>query len=118
MLNHLAALIACRTRLATLEVCTTGTTTLEATATGFVRLAGSFVTDGFQVGMEVLPAGFTSTARQVVKNVAALTLTVEGTPSASLNTGLTRTSSTTPNKRREGRTRKRNGYPALRRSRH
>jgi hypothetical protein len=81
MLNHLAALITCRARLATLEVCTTGTTTLEATATGFVRLTGSFVTDGFQVGMEVLPAGFTSTTRQVVKNVAALTLTVEGTPS-------------------------------------
>jgi hypothetical protein len=82
VLNHTAALIACRTRLATLEVCTTGSTTLVATTTGYTRPAGSFITDGFQVGQEILPAGFTATTRQVIKSVAAGTILTEGTVSA------------------------------------
>jgi hypothetical protein len=58
MLDHLAVQRACRTRLGTMLVCTTGATSLSVTATGYARTAGSFVTDGFEVGLEVRGAGF------------------------------------------------------------
>jgi hypothetical protein len=82
MFNHSVGLLACRARLATLDVVTTGSTTLAATTTGYTRSAGSFVTDGFHVGMEILPSGFNANTRQVVKNVAALTLLTDGPPAA------------------------------------
>lgn len=70
--------LAFRARLATVVVCTSGLTTLSATATGYARTAGSFVTDGFAVGMEVTPAGFASAAPRLVTAVTGLTLTVGG----------------------------------------
>ena len=70
--------LAFRARLATLVVCTTGSMTLAATATGFSRTAGSFVLDGFSVGMELRPAGFPSNAPALIEAVSPLTLTVRG----------------------------------------
>lgn len=78
MIDHLALQLALRAHALTLEVCTTGTTTLEATATGYARASGSFLTDGFAVGMEVTPSGFPQTAVGVITAVTALTMTING----------------------------------------
>jgi len=80
MISHTANLLALRSRLAGLVAVTTGATTLSATATGYARAAGSFVTDGFVVGMELAASGFTSAANNgpgLVRAVTALTLTVD-----------------------------------------
>jgi len=77
--------LAVRSELASITVCTTGSTSLAATTTGFTRTAGSFVTDGFEPGMQVTATGFGSAsnnARWTVTAVATLTLTVDGTPTA------------------------------------
>lgn len=50
---------------------------LAATATGYTRTSGSFLTDGFRVGMEVTPTGFTTTTPAVVTAVTATTMTVD-----------------------------------------
>ena len=79
MLNHLAIQRACRARLATMVVATTGVTSLSATATGYARVAGSFATDGFEVGVEVRGSGFANAVNNgvsVVTRVAPLALTV------------------------------------------
>lgn len=81
MIDHTALHLAFRTRLATLSVATTGSTTLSATTTGYARAAGSFITDGFREGMEVLPSGFTNAANNeygIVTRVEALALTIRG----------------------------------------
>lgn len=78
MISHRAARLALRGKLLTLAVCTTGSTTLEATATGYARAAGSFLTDGFAVGAEVAPTGFTQTATGVITALTALTMTISG----------------------------------------
>ncbi len=70
--------LALRARALTLSLATTGATTLAATAAGYSRTAGSFVTDGFAVGQEVTPAGFTATAVGTITAVAALALTING----------------------------------------
>lgn len=57
-LDHAAVQYALRTRLLTLVVATTGSTSLSATATSYARAAGSFLADGFRIGMEVVGAGF------------------------------------------------------------
>jgi hypothetical protein len=77
MVDHFAILLAVRQRLLSLVVVTTGTTTLAATATGYTRAEGSFLADGFLVGMEVVPVGFASAEPGVVVKVEALTLTVD-----------------------------------------
>lgn len=70
-----------RSRALTLSVATTGSTTLGSTGSTFTRAAGSFLTDGFAVGTEVVGTGFdaTTNAEHVVTAVATLTLTVSGT---------------------------------------
>jgi hypothetical protein len=78
MIDHGAILRAARTHALALTVCTTGTTTLEATATGYARATGSFLTDGFRVGMEVTPTGFPQTAVGVIEAVSATALTIVG----------------------------------------
>lgn len=78
MIDHGAVLRAARAYARTLTVCTTGTTTLEATSTGYARASGSFLTDGFRVGMEVTPTGFPQTAVGVITAVSALALTIAG----------------------------------------
>lgn len=82
MVNHEAIQLACRARALTLVVCTTGSMTLAATGSTYTRSTGSFITDGFRLGMEVTPSGFTDTTRRVVTNVEALTLTVDSAPTA------------------------------------
>lgn len=60
----------------TLSVCTTGPTTLAATTLGYTRTAGSFVTDGFAVGMEVLASGFVKSANNGRKTITDVTATL------------------------------------------
>jgi len=74
MIDDLALLRALRTQLLTVEVATTGATTLAATGTGYTRTTGSFIADGFVVGMEVVPSGFTSNVPVLITRVYALTL--------------------------------------------
>jgi hypothetical protein len=81
MIDLLAVQVALRGRVLGLSVCTTGSITMAATTTGYTRATGSFVTDGFKVGMEVTPAGFTSNPIDVITSVAALEI-VTATPRA------------------------------------
>jgi hypothetical protein len=78
MIDHHAIHLAVRAHALTLVAATTGSATLAATATGYTRSSGSFLTDGFRVGMEVVPSGFTLTTAATITAVAALTMTVEG----------------------------------------
>lgn len=91
MISHTAALIALRTQALTLSVATTGSTTLTATTTGYLRAdGGSFLTDGFAVGMEITPSGFASNPVDVLTGVTATTLTTR-TARASETSGSGRT---------------------------
>lgn len=65
-----------RNRLLGLNVATTGTTTLASTEQGYSRPAGSFVADGFVVGMEVVPSGFTDNTPDVITYVDATSIHV------------------------------------------
>lgn len=76
-LDNTAAALAFRARARALVALTTGVVTLSATATGYARAAGSFITDGFAVGMEITPAGFASNPVAVITAVTALTLTTD-----------------------------------------
>src|SRR6185503_14232379 len=81
MIDTTAATLALRNRAIGLVVCTTGSTSLSATTTGYHRAAGSFITDGFQPGMETLPSGWSVTgnnARCVITQVTASDLTIDG----------------------------------------
>ncbi len=78
---------ALRVRLLTAVVATTGTTTLAATSTGYSRASGSFLTDGFASGMEILPAGFATNTRQIVADVTALTITTVDAPAVEASAG-------------------------------
>ncbi len=77
-MNHELAQLALEARIRTVVVATTGLVTLAATATGYTRSTGSFLTDGFAAGMEVVPAGFTQTDAGVITNVDDLTMTING----------------------------------------
>lgn len=79
MIDHADLHLALRTRLLGVTLCTTGATTLAATATGYTRSGGSFLTDGFRVGMEIVPAGFTTITPQIITAVSATTLLATGT---------------------------------------
>lgn len=83
MINNLLALAALRARLKSLVVATTGSTALASTATGYTRLTGSFIDEGFERGMEVVPSGFPSNAPGIVSVVNDLSMTIEGGRSAS-----------------------------------
>lgn len=81
MVDHTAGQLAFRARLLTLAVATTGSTSLSATAAGYARSAGSFLTDGFAVGMELTASGFSTGANNgvaVVTSVSALALGIAG----------------------------------------
>jgi hypothetical protein len=77
MLSHLASHLALRNRALGLVVCTTGSATLAATATGYSRTSGSFLTDGFDVGMEIVPTGFAANTVDIVTAVTAHSLSVQ-----------------------------------------
>jgi hypothetical protein len=73
--------VALRTRVLTLSVATCSGVNLSATGSVFTRASGSFLTDSFSPGMEVLGAGFSvaaNNARFTVTAVTALTMTVSG----------------------------------------
>lgn len=77
--SYLQVQRAARAQLITLSVATTGAISMSATATAYVRTAGSFLTDGFYAGMEIVASGMTvagNNGTAVVKAVSALTLTV------------------------------------------
>ena len=79
MIAHYDNQLALRARLLTLAGPTTGSTSLSATATGYARASGSFLTDGFKVGMEVTASGFGTAANNGtgrITAVAALTMSV------------------------------------------
>lgn len=78
MLDIALARGAFRTRAAQLVVATTGLATLSATSTGYARTAGSFIADGFVVGQDLTPTGFTQTTVGVISGVSALALTIDG----------------------------------------
>lgn len=80
MLDHVLAREGYRQRLLTLVVATTGTTTLSATSGGFARAAGSFLTDGFAPGMEIIGTGFSApnNAAAIIDTVTALAITIAG----------------------------------------
>lgn len=89
MINHLQVLYAIRTKLLTLSVCSSGAVQLSATqaagVSGYARAAGSFLTDGFVLGQEVLAAGFGTAANNGVSvitdlNPNGLAMTVSKTP--------------------------------------
>ena len=72
MISHPLMQLAMRAQLLTVAVCTTGAVSLSATATGYARAAGSFLTDGFQPGMELTASGFTTGANNGTKVIAAV----------------------------------------------
>lgn len=74
--------LALRARALALTVCTTGVISLASTASGYVRTTGSFLDDGFAVGMEVVPLGFSDLTPRVITSVSALTVNVNGTVTA------------------------------------
>jgi hypothetical protein len=59
-------------------VAKTGTMTLAAVADGYTRAAGSFLTDRFTKGMELTPAGFSSSATRQIVGVTATKIKVDG----------------------------------------
>lgn len=77
MISHHQIQLALRAKLLTLSVATTGSVTLSATANGYARTTGSFLTDGFAPGMEVVPAGFGSNPTSTITSVTALAVTVK-----------------------------------------
>lgn len=86
-LDHVAALTALGNRLLGTTVCTTGSTSLSATATGYARASGSFLDDGFAVGMELTDvSGFsvsgnnqaTTDQGRIITGVTATALTCSG----------------------------------------
>lgn len=78
MVDYTAIQLALRARALTLVVCTTGSTSLGASAAGYTRAAGSFLADGFRIGMEATPAGFVQTSAGVITDVSASLLTIAG----------------------------------------
>lgn len=81
MINHEDIQLALRARALTLSVVTTGSVSISATATGYARTTGSFVTDGFRVGMEVAGSGFSTVANnnpKAITAVSALAITTPG----------------------------------------
>lgn len=79
MIEHHGIQQAIRDRLVTLSVVTTGAITLASTASAYTRSTGSFVTDGFEPGMELTASGFGNAADglAVVLTVTATVLTVD-----------------------------------------
>lgn len=75
MLAHDTLSLAFETRLLTLSVCTTGSGSFAAVADGYTRASGSFITDGFVVGQEILVSGFAANGYRNVIAVTASKLT-------------------------------------------
>ncbi len=79
MIDEVLALTTMRSRWLSMTILTTGAQSLSATATGFARTAGSFLTDGFAIGMEVTSSDFANAANNgkgIITAVSALSMTV------------------------------------------
>jgi hypothetical protein len=86
VINDRLMQLAFRDQLLDSVAATTGTTSIAATASSYTRSAGSFVTEGFEVGMEVLAAGFATAGNngyKIVTSVAAGTLGVSSSTAMS-----------------------------------
>lgn len=77
MLDTNATLLALRARAKSLTAITTGLVSLSATANGYARATGSFLDDGFEVGMEITPASFGVNTADVLTGVSATLLTTK-----------------------------------------
>lgn len=75
MIDHTSIQFALRGKLVALSVATTGAIAMSATTIGYARASGSFLTDGFDIGMEITPSGFATNGVSVITGVSALTLT-------------------------------------------
>jgi hypothetical protein len=75
MISHHEIILGLRTKLLSLEVATTGSTSIAGTATGYSRSAGSFITDGLRVGMELTGTGFADPDNNTAKTITAMTAT-------------------------------------------
>jgi hypothetical protein len=82
VIDEVAVQLALRSKAMTLVVATTGTMSLSATTTGYARATGSFITDNFYPGMEIVPAGFASNTPRVITAVSVLSITVNATLTA------------------------------------
>jgi len=81
VIAHRTYQLAMRARALTLSVATTGSVQLSATATGYARTTGSFLTDGFLPGMDLVGTSFTNAvnnAAKTIKTVSALALACDG----------------------------------------
>lgn len=88
MIDEEAAAIAMRTRLRGVSIATTGTMALASSASGYTRIdGGSFITDGFRVGQEFVPAGFAVNARHVITQVTASAITTPDTIAVEVSAG-------------------------------
>jgi hypothetical protein len=76
MISHTAIQLALRAKALTLSVATTGAISLAAVATGYVRTTGSFYTDGFWPGMELVTIGFANNGTRVITQVTPTTISV------------------------------------------
>lgn len=80
-------MLALRARALGVVVTTTGDITMSAYSNtdgtgGYARTTGSFITDGFAKGMELVPHGFTQADPGVIVSVSALSLGILGGRSA------------------------------------
>lgn len=75
MLDDHAAMLTLRNRLLTARIVDAiNANQLAAVVDGYTRADGSFIVDGFALGMEVTPAGFVNNTITIVKEVTALKL--------------------------------------------
>lgn len=87
MISKRAARIGLQTRVLGTVIATTGSTTLAATATGYTRASGSFLDDGFLIGMEATPAGFAANGRSVIRDVSASEIVIAGARAVEVASG-------------------------------
>ena len=86
---------ALRGHLLSMPPVVTSTGSFGSSAEGYTRTVGSFVADGFERAMEIVPSGFAQTSVGVVSAVTALVLHIEGgravdaeAPGRTLSSGL------------------------------
>lgn len=79
-MNYATIDLGLRAQLLTTVLPATGSATLSAVAAGFSRASGSFLADGFAVGMSIAATGFSAAnnAEAVVSGVTATLLSVAG----------------------------------------
>lgn len=90
MINHRQILLALRAQAVAMIAAAADTDPIAATSTGYSRMTGSFVDDGFAMGMEMNASGFIIPANNGLKTIAAvndLTITCDGTGAEAADVG-------------------------------